>query len=195
VTTPEGMRAAPSAMTEAAQGIKDAVAELRSVSGVGESAAGRGLTRLAFPLDRSATGHDELSQALVDFFGRWEWGVRSLVRKADGISDKLAESGAAYQQAENASIGLLERITFDALGDPHGDPAAAATPSWEQPPAADVSAESFRKALDHAGRTWSATAQDAAASTAPGMIARALAGEDPLAAVKEDVRGLSAIGD
>jgi hypothetical protein len=195
VTASEGMNAVPSAMTEAARGIKDAVAELRSVSGVGESAAGRGLTQLAYLLGRSATGHDGLSQTLVDFFARWEWGLRSLVQKADGISDKLAAGGAEYQQAENSVVGLLKKVTFDAVGDPHADPAAAAGMSWDQlaAPSVDVSPESFRGAADHAGEVWSSTIADAATNTAPGMITRALSGEDPLAGLKKDVEGLSEI--
>jgi hypothetical protein len=190
------VQAVPEAMTEAAKGIDDALAELKGIAGDDLVSAGYGLSELAEPLGRPTTGDDALSAALAGFLDRWGWGVHVLVQEAGGISAKLAASGAEYQQTENSIVGLMKRAMFDATGDPLGDSGAAAGQSWEQLEAGsapDRSPDSLGDALDHAATTWSTTAADAWRNSGPGMAIRASRGENPFQGQVDDVAGLHEI--
>ncbi|MFC4951231.1 hypothetical protein [Pseudonocardia sp. GCM10023141] len=195
MTDPNGFRTAPEALTEAALGIQDALAELGEVGTVGMAAAGRGITQLA--LDEATLGDAAVVGAFNGFCERWDWGVRGLVQAGQKIVDGLNDSGVAYLQAENGAAGLMKRALFDLSGNPMGDSAAASTLNWEDAltTGPDYSAQSFADAGDHIGSTWSSTVADAGNAAVPGMISRALNGENPLQPMVDDIHGLAEIGD
>lgn len=195
MTEAGGFATAPAALTDAAKGIEDTLAELRSMGTVGSAAAGRGITRLA--LGGGGVGHERLATALGDFCVRWEWGVRGLVQAGQKIVDGLNATGAAYQKVENGATGLLKRVAFDLTGNPMADSAPAARGEWADvlPPAPDHSPESYARAGEHMAATWEETGRDLAENSLPGMVDRALHGGNPFAGLVADVEGLSEIGN
>jgi hypothetical protein len=194
MTTADGMSAAPAAMTEAAEGIAAVVAELGSVGDVYRASAGVGLTDLVLKLNEATIGHAALANALGGFAVRWEWGVRSLVRKADDISEKLAAAGSQYKQSENSLASFLNRVRFDLEGDPTGDSSKAGdAPAAAQVDPREFAPEAVDRELGEMGETWSKTIDGAVESSVPGTIARALSGGDPLESVQKDAKALSEI--
>lgn len=190
-----GFATAPAALTDAAKGIEDTLAELRSMGTVGSAAAGRGITRLA--LGGGGVGHERLATVLGDFCVRWEWGVRGLVQSGQKIVDGLNATGAAYQKVENGTAGLLKRAIFDISGNPMADSAQAARGEWADAvlPPPDFSPESFVRAGEHMGTTWEETGRDLAENSLPGMVDKAVQGENPFSGLVADVEGLSEIGN
>jgi hypothetical protein len=189
-----GFTAAPMAITEAAKGIEDTIAELRTLGTVGTAATGRGITTLAMGV--SALGHDGVASALADFCVCWDWGVRGLVRSGQRVVDGLNETGVAYQTAENDAASLAKRVMFDLVGDPMGSSEAASAAPWDEIlPSFDRSPESFARSTLHIATTWQETGQDVVDNSTVGSIGRALRGENPLAGQIADVAGLAEIGD
>lgn len=190
-----GFATAPGALTEAAKGIEDTLAELRTLGSVGSAEAGRGITLLA--VDGGGAGHNGVATALGDFCVRWEWGVRGLVQSGQKIVDGLNATGEAYQKVENGAAGLLKRAVFSLGGNPMADSAPAAERDWADvlPPPPDLSPESFARAADNMGATWEETGRDLAENSLPGMVDRALHGGDPFSGLAADVEGLSEIGN
>lgn len=194
MTAPDGYRASPAALTEAAAGIEDALTELRSIDSVGEAQVGRGTSHLV--LGVAAVGHTGLAEALAGFCTTWEWGVRDLVQAGTRIVDGLNGTATSYQKAERAVEDVLRRVVSDSTADPRADPGTAATRSWEQllaPQHPDHGG--WQQTADRAGATWTDTAHDVWENSAPGMIERALNGENPVQGQLDDLQGLSEIGD
>lgn len=190
-----GYQASPAALTDAAKGVADALAELGSIGAVGAD-SGRGVSGLA--LGESAVGHPGLASALGEFCYRWEWGVRGLVQAGKKIADRLNETGTAYQKAEHGVVGALKRAANDLVGDPRADSAHAQDASWEElarSQTPDYSAESWQRAGSHMADTWNAEGRDVAENSLPGVLARTLHGENPLQGPLDDVKGLKEIAD
>lgn len=126
-------------------------------------------------------GHAALSSAFVAFCDRWEWGVRDAVRVGEDVADDLRTSAAAYGHADGAGKNLLARFAFDLVGDPAGvgetwaDVGASLVPDRGMPDWGEL------------GGQWADAADDLAARSWPGMIARALRGADPFAGQLDDL--------
>jgi hypothetical protein len=170
----------PAALVETAAGIEAVIDGLRPSAPPGMAQVGRGVAQLG-PLPGDV-GHAALSSAFVVFCDRWEWGVRDAVRLGEELADDLRATGAAYGHADGAGTDLLARVVFDVVGDPGGfgdrwdDVAAAMVPDRAMPDWGEL------------GRQWADTAGDLADRSWPGMIARALRGENPYVGELDDLR-------
>lgn len=186
----EGYQVTPADLDAAAQGVREVVEQLTALShAAGWAQQGRGSVLLAG--DSGPIGHAGLGEALAAFSSRWEWGVRAAVRTGHEMAAGLRESAQAYEQGEDTPIRLLQRLVLDLTGDPRGDPGAArplATGSGE-------TLQDWQHTADSVAATWSATGRDVRDNSTPGMLARALHGENPVAGQLDDVAGLARIGD
>jgi hypothetical protein len=166
-----GYQVTPAALAEAARGVEDVLGELRSLGvGAGRAEAGRGVWALAARTGPS--GPPGPGAAFEAFCSRWEWGVRALVRAGREMAEGLAAAGVAYAGADHDHGGLFQRILSG------GD--VAADRPW-----ADVGRS--------VSETWSAVGRDVAENSGPGMLVRALEGDDPLQGHLDDVARLHEI--
>jgi hypothetical protein len=127
-------------------------------------------------------GHAGLSSAFLVFCDRWEWCVRDAIRVGEDLADDLRAAEAAYGHADGAGRNLLARIAFDLVGDPVG-----VGETWEDVEASRIPDRGMPDWGDLGG-LWADTADDLAARSWPGMIARALRGADPFAGQLDDLR-------
>ncbi len=170
----------PAALAEAADGIESVIDELRLLGPPGVAELGRGVASLgSLPGD---LGHAGLSSAFLVFCDRWEWGVRAAVRLGENLADELRAARVAYMQADD---GLLARVAFDVVGDPGtvGD-------TWADVTASMVPDQALPD-WGELGAQWADTARDLVERSGPGMIARALRGEDPYADQLDDLRPIA----
>jgi len=170
----------PAALAEAAAGFDAVIDELRALGPPGAAQAGRGVAALGpQPGD---IGHAGLSSAFLAFCDRWDWGLRDAVRMAASLADDLRSAGTAYGHADGGGHSLLARIAFDLVGDPR-----RAADTWEDVGAAVVPDRGMPDWSSLAGQ-WADTADDLATRSWPGMIARALRGDDPHVGQLDDLR-------
>ncbi len=173
----------PTALAETAAGIEAVIDGLRALGPPGAAELGRGVAMLgALPGD---VAHAGLSSAFLVFCDRWEWGVRDAVHLGEGLAEDLRTAAAAYGHSDGDGQNLLARLAFDVVGDPGGigntwaDVVAAAEPDRGMPE------------WEELGERWSDTVGDLADHSWPGMIARALRGEDPYAGQVDDLRSIA----
>ena len=153
----------PEALVEAARGITDALAELAKIGTVGAASAGRGVGALV--LDPRTLGHAGLARAFGEFRGRWDWGVRELMREGQQIAEGLGHTATAYQQVERGAESILKPLFLDAFANPTADPASASRSSWGElleQAKPDTSAEAAQHAGEHITRTIKEAATDLA---------------------------------
>lgn len=179
----------PVELAGAAEGVRDVVGELAGLGWRGWADEGRGTVLIGS--GAGPIGHAGLGEAFAAFCTRWEWGVRAAVRTGKDIADGLAASAQAYEQGEDSSTTLLDRIVADFTGDPRSDPAAA--PPIDQPPAPETG-QDWQHTAAEAAATWSATAKDVWTNSTPGMVQRAVDGENPLQDQLDDLAGLTSGG-
>jgi hypothetical protein len=170
----------PTALNATAAGIEAVIDGLRALGPPGKVELGRGVAQLA--PSAGDVGHPGLSSAFLLFCDRWEWGVRTGVRVGEDLAADLRATDAAYRHAEGADQNLLARIAFDLAGDPAG-----VGETWEDVATSTVPQRGVPD-WDELGGQWADTADDLAARSWPGMIARALRGADPFAGQLDDLR-------
>jgi len=175
VVTAPGYQAAPVAMRDAADGIDGLVRELGALTTVGRAGAGRGVAGLE--LDADQVGHDELAAAFATFCGRWEWGVRALVRSGAQMAEGLRESLQAYENADAETGSLFTRLLSDAVGDPRADPEQAAHRTPEEVLRGDAP-DSWSRTGRSVADTWSALGRDVL-DTGVDRTVRLARGENP----------------
>ena len=174
-----GYEVSPAALKEAAEGIRAAIGELKSIGNAELADSGRGITTME--MSDGTAGHAGVAKAFADFCERWEWGVRDLIQTGGKIADDLEGTGTIYDKAEQFAADAFKRIAFDTVGDPHADSAQSANMSWQQigdQLTPDVSAASWRKTGDDAAQTWQRTGEDLARNNGISQVTRMLSGED-----------------
>lgn len=181
----EGYQVRTAELAGAAQGVRDVLDQLTGLGQVGWAHEGRGTALLG--AQAGPIGHTGLGEAFASFCARWEWGVRAAIRTGEDMADGLGASARAYEQGEDGSTSLLDRIVADVMGDPRVAPGEAPSPAPE-------TGQDWQHTADNAGATWSATGEDVWANSTPGMIQHAVDGENPLQGQLDDVAGLASIG-
>jgi hypothetical protein len=112
-----GFEVDPAMLQEAAKGINDTIAELKTL-GIDEAAeTGRGFGGLS--LRGVQVGHQGLQQAFSEFCDRWSWGVRTLVNDGNEIAQRLGLSAGTYHDVEQYTVGVLKDAVNALAGDPH----------------------------------------------------------------------------
>lgn len=159
----DGYAVNPRALEETAQGINDAIAELKTL-GIDESAeVGRGFSDIS--LRGMQLGHQGLQESFDQFCERWSWGVRTLVRDGNQIAVRLGLSAGMYHDMENYAVGVLKDLVVDGGGNPHADDKQVEKQSWDQIThdnayTPDFSADSWGRAGQQIGAQWTAAARD-----------------------------------
>lgn len=157
----------PNALANTAQGINDAVAELKKL-GIDEGAeVGRGFSSIA--LTGMQVGNPGLQSALDGFCERWSWGVRTLVHDGTEIADRLGLSAGRYYDQEQYASGVLKDVVNAAIGNPDLTQAQVEKQSWDQTlgnnpytqiTGADYSKASLDKAAADSRAAWAAEGKD-----------------------------------
>lgn len=142
------------ALSQAEQGVRDAVAELGEMGGGYSAADGQGLVE-GIGSEAGSVGHEGLAEALTTFAGKWRWGVRHLVDDGVSTADALSDTRAWYQKVDDEAIGMLKQGLHTVIGDPEDQASEWRDKSWseigsEAAPDYSVSAfqESAQKRLD-----------------------------------------------
>ncbi|MFB7667266.1 hypothetical protein ACFC1R_25540 [Kitasatospora sp. NPDC056138] len=157
----------PNALTKAADGINNAIGELKTL-GIDESAeVGRGFSNI--DLSGVQVGHGGLHDSFSKFAERWAWGVRSLVQDGNEIAERLGLSAGLYHDQEQYVSGAMKDAVNAAMGNPDLTQEQVEKQSWSktlsdnpytQVRDADFSAESAAAATKHMKRTWQGEARD-----------------------------------
>ncbi len=186
----EGYAVDPRALSEAAQGINGAIAELKTL-GIDESGeVGRGFSRIS--LRGMQLGHPGLQGAFDQFCERWSWGVRTLVQDGNQIAVRLNLSAGAYHDMENYALGALKDVVVDLAGNPHASDKQVEKQSWDQiaqdgAAHPDWSARSWDTAGKQMAAQWKAEGRDLAEGPyGLGKDAAKLAGLGPQFTAGED---------
>jgi hypothetical protein len=153
------------ALDETAHGIKGVIDDLGKL-GISEQAeVGRGFAGLS--LNGLQVGYTPLQSALAGFFGRWQWGVRTLVQDGNEIAQRLGLAVGMYYDAEQTVTGAAKDIVDAAVGDPHltdeqvehGSWAYAAGLTPSQAPNT-FSGQAWAQAGHQMAATWKAEGED-----------------------------------
>ncbi|MEV4558189.1 hypothetical protein AB0K51_14525 [Kitasatospora sp. NPDC049285] len=157
----------PAALKLAADGINQAITELKTL-GIDESAeVGRGFSNV--DLTALQVGHGGLHGAFSGFAERWAWGVRSLVQDGNEIAVRLGLSAGLYHDQEQYVSGTLKDVVNAAMGNPDLTQEQVEAQSWgktlsdnpyTQLRDADYSAQSAAEAADHMKQSWQAEGRD-----------------------------------
>lgn len=147
------------AMGQAIKGINDTVAALKEIAPDGGHLMST-TTSLGFLCpSESECGDEVLAEAFEDFFDRWRWGLRHLVKEGTEMVSALTDTKSVYEEAEDKAKQAFQAI--------FGNPASQADPtkqSWEelakpytQPPSAGREWEVASKGLENA---WNSSVKD-----------------------------------
>lgn len=157
----------PQALKMAADGINNAIAELKTL-GIDESAeVGRGFSNV--DLSGMELGHADVHGAFSAFSERWAWGVRTVVQDGNEIAQRLGLSAGVYHDQEQYLSGMLKDVTNAAIGNPDLTQEQVEKQSWGKTLAdnpytqvrdADFSAASAQQAGQHMKQTWQGEGRD-----------------------------------
>ncbi len=159
----EGYGLDPVALRKTADGINEAIGELKALGFEEGAEAGRGFSELS--LSGTQVGHAGLQQAFDTFGDRWEWGVRTLVRDGNEVAARLGLAAGRYHDMEQYAVGVLKDVAVGIGGNPHQSDEQVEQQSWQQLTAGmkpDYSAGSWAKAGDEMAAQWKAEGRDLA---------------------------------
>lgn len=163
MATGDGYQVNPALLQQAASGINDTIAELKTLGFAEEADEGRGFGSLS--MTGMQVGQSGLQGAFSDFCNRWSWGVRSLVKQGNEIAGKLGITAGTYADAEQYAVGVLKDAVNAVAGDPHASNQQVENESFGQIVATDkpdYSAASWAKTGKDAEQTWTGVGRDLA---------------------------------
>ncbi|MFE9933759.1 hypothetical protein [Streptomyces sp. NPDC005533] len=155
------------ALGSIAQGITQALGELREIGMVGSAGMGRGFVNLS--LSTMDTGHDGLSSTFRTFCERWEWGVRSLVQQGNSFAENVGLSSGAFHEQDQYVQGTFKVVANAAMGNPYASEDDITGKGWSEVLAdnpytqirdADYSKESFDYASVESKNAWKSAIHD-----------------------------------
>ncbi|MFE7597491.1 hypothetical protein [Streptomyces sp. NPDC057494] len=157
--------AAPAeALTEIAQGIDLAHAELKDLGMTGPAATGRGFSGLA--LSGMELGHGGLTAQFETFCDRWEWGVRALSMRGNGFAQAVGLSAGSFAEQEQYIKDSIKIGVNSLNGNPHLSEDEVKGMRWDTVrdqhmwDNADWSGDSFSEAHEEVKQTWRNTGYD-----------------------------------
>ncbi|GHC65569.1 hypothetical protein [Streptomyces cinnamoneus] len=168
----DGIEASKAALRDVAKSINAAIGEMKTVSGPGAAAVGRGFDELA--LSGLVAGHEGLAASLKTFCNRWDWGVRALVQDASEFAHRVGLAAGYYQEVDQYLKDTFKVTVNAAMGNPHLTEDQVEAMSVKDVLAdnpvtairdADYSDESFATAGKNAKESWSRTVDDLKSST------------------------------
>jgi len=115
------------AMGQAIKGINDTVAALKEIAPDGGLLVSTTATFGIICPDEDECGDEVLADAFKEFFERWRWGLRHLVKEGTAMASALTDTKTVYEKVDDK----LKQTFQVLLGDPHSqtDPAKQ---SWEE---------------------------------------------------------------
>ncbi|MGP2441067.1 hypothetical protein [Streptomyces sp. JW3] len=170
-----GYRVDPEALERITRGIDAALAELKELGFDIEADLGRGFDDLE--LTGLEVGDASLHQVFADFCERWGWGVRSLVRDANGFAERLRLNAGLYHEQEQYVSDTLKEVWTAAAGNPYLTEQQVEQRSWSQTlednsvthlTNPDYSAESALAGYGAARQAAAQAEEDVASSTVTG---------------------------
>ncbi|WP_369270538.1 hypothetical protein AB5J55_11340 [Streptomyces sp. R11] len=168
----DGYRVDPEALERITRGINLAIDELKELGFDIEAAQGRGFDDLE--LTGLEVGDANLRQVFADFCERWSWGVRSMMRDANGFAQRLNLSAGLYHEQEQYVSNTLKTVWTAAAGNPYLSEEEVEQRSWSQTLKdnsvshfmnADYSAESLQAGDQAARQAWVQAQEDLETST------------------------------
>jgi hypothetical protein len=158
-----------------AQGLTEALGELRELGMVGEAGAGRGFADIA--LSGLELGHEGLTDEFKSFCERWEWGVRSLIDEGNGFALRTGLAAGTYYETDQYVEGSFKVAENALIGNPYasegevekmgyGDIATSGALSGD----VDYSKESFDRAWANSKQGWNDAARDLATTRGLGPL-------------------------
>ncbi|MEU1041422.1 hypothetical protein ACFYP4_19790 [Streptomyces sp. NPDC005551] len=158
-----------------AQGLTEALGELKELGMVGEAGAGRGFGDIA--LSGLELGHEGLTAGFKSFCERWEWGVRSLINEGNGFAVKTGLSAGTYYETEHYVEGSFKAVANSAIGNPYASEEEVEEMGWGDLAKSgvyggdvDYSKESFDQALANSGQAWKDAGRDVMTSHTVGPL-------------------------
>ncbi|MEU6353512.1 hypothetical protein ABZ896_30010 [Streptomyces sp. NPDC047072] len=155
----------PQILKQVAQGINDALDELKKITDATGATTGQGFSDLSVP--PNAMGHSDASQRLDDFSRRWGWEVQALLDEGNDVAGTLDLNAGYYHEAEEYGMGVLKDVALSATADPSLTSQDAEKMSWGQVGAKaadtydpDYSMASFENASEESRKNLSATWTD-----------------------------------
>jgi hypothetical protein len=103
------------AMGQAIKGINDTVAALKEIAPDGGHLASTTATFGMLCPSEDECGDEALADALEEFFERWRWGLRHLVKEGTEMASALTGTKSVYEQADDKAKQALQLL----LGNPH----------------------------------------------------------------------------
>lgn len=115
------------AMGQAIKGINGTVAALKEIAPDGGHLASTTSTFGILCPNEDECGDEVLADALEEFFERWRWGLRHLVKEGTEMVAALTDTKSVYERAEDKAKEAFQLL----LGNPNaqGDPTKQ---SWEE---------------------------------------------------------------
>lgn len=148
------------AMSHAIKGINDTVAALKDFAPDGGHLMPATNSMGFLCPSEDECGDEELADALEEFFDRWKWGVRHLVKEGTAMVSALTDTRTVYEQAEDKAKQAFQLL----LGNPSSqvDPTKQ---SWEdlavkpytEPPSLGKEWDKAAKGLEN---SWDSSMKD-----------------------------------
>jgi hypothetical protein len=147
------------AMGQAIKGINDTVAALKEIAPDGGHLASTTSTFGILCPDQDECGDEVLADALEEFFDRWKWGLRHLVKEGTEMVSALTDTKSVYEKAEDKAKQAFQLL----LGNPHAhsDPTRQ---SWEDLAKSGLNQSTAGEQWDQATKglenAWDSSVQD-----------------------------------
>ncbi|WP_037676839.1 hypothetical protein [Streptomyces griseus] len=157
-----------------AQGLTEALGELKELGMVGEAGAGRGFGDIA--LSGLELGHEGLTAEYKGFCERWEWGVRSLINAGNAFAVKTGLSAGTYYETEQYVEGSFKVVANAAVGNPYASEEDVEKMGWGDIATSgayggvDYSKESFDQAMATSAQGWKDAGRDVMTSHTVGPV-------------------------
>ncbi|WP_030616402.1 hypothetical protein [Streptomyces achromogenes] len=139
-----------------AQGLTEALGELKELGMDSRAGAGRGFSGLA--LSGLELGHQGLTDEFASFCERWEWGVRALVVEGNDFAAKTGLAAGTYHETDQYVRGAFKVAGNAVVGNPYASEEEVQNRSWDQivdsGSGVDYSQESFRQAWANSRQGW-----------------------------------------
>lgn len=147
------------AMGQAIKGINDTVAALKEIAPDGGHLMATTTSFGFLCPSESECGDPVLAEAFDEFFERWRWGLRHLVKEGTEMASALTDTKSVYEEAEDKAKQAFQFIL--------GNPSSQADPtkqSWEelakpylQQPSAGREFDAVTKGVEN---TWNSAVKD-----------------------------------
>ncbi|GAB2819564.1 hypothetical protein [Lentzea nigeriaca] len=146
------------AMGQAIKGINDTVAALKEIAPDGGHLASATATFGFICPDEDECGDEALAEAFTEFFERWRWGLRHLVKEGTEMVSALTDTKSVYEEAEDKAKKAFQLL----IGNPHAhtDPTKQSWMELEQSLQPTSVGQEWDKATKGMDDAWNSSVKD-----------------------------------